>query len=263
MPFTGWLFAIVGKLLKKLRSVPLGVASGEGLLERYLILWFVVVFGFFSFSGTQLPHYLLYGCTPVFILLARYRPEFERRWLAYVPLIAFALLLAALPEVLVFAAGKAGKPFEKMLLDGLVAAFSDEARWLLPLLAVAVIALALWRTLPVWQGLVIAGLLQALVVAAVIAPRVIGVTQGPIREAAMVAKQSGGTVVAWRIIMPSFSVYRQSATPTRVPVEGELVLTRTDRQHEVQKLIAPNLVLREVYQRSFVTLARVEPGKPQ
>ena len=106
--------------------------------------------------------------------------------------------------------------------------------------------------------MVIAGLLQALVVAAVIAPRVIGVTQGPIREAAMVAKQSGGTVVAWRIIMPSFSVYRQSATPTRVPVEGELVLTRTDRQPEVQALLAPGLQMHNLYQKSFVTLARVD-----
>jgi len=258
MPFFGWLLAVAGKVGGRLRRTPLGARQGDGLLERFLLLWFVVVFAFFSFSGTQLPHYLLYGCTPVFILLAIYRPEFERRWLAYLPLILFALILAALPEILVFAASKANKPFEKTLLDGLVLAFSDEARWLLPLLAVATIALVLWRTLPVWQGIVLAALLQALMVSAVIAPRAIGVTQGPIREAAQVAKEAGGTVVAWRIIMPSFSVYRQAATPTRVPVEGELVLTRTDRQHEVQALLAPGLRMNNLYQKSFVTLARVE-----
>ena len=104
----------------------------------------------------------------------------------------------------------------------------------------------------------LAGLLQALLVSAVIAPRAINVTQGPIREAAQVAREAGGTVVAWRIIMPSFSVYRQAATPTRVPVEGELVLTRTDRQPEVQALLAPGLQMRNLYQKSFVTLARVE-----
>lgn len=49
-------------------------------------------------------------------------------------------------------------------------------------------------------------------------------------------------LVAWRIIMPSFSVYRQAATPTPgYPVEGELVLTRTDRRHEVQALLASGL----------------------
>ena len=258
MPFFGWLLAIAGKVGGRLRRTPLGTRQGDGLLERFLLLWFVVVFVFFSFSGTQLPHYLLYGCTPVFILLAAYRPEFERRLLAYAPLILFALILAALPEILVFAAGKATKPFDKTLLDGLVLAFSDEARWLLPSLAVLSIALALWRSLPVWQGIVLAGLLQALMVSAVIAPRAIGVTQGPIREAAQVAKEAGGNVVAWRIIMPSFSVYRQAATPTRVPVEGELVFTRTDRQHEVQALLAPGLRMNNLYQKSFVTLARVE-----
>ncbi|WP_295004136.1 glycosyltransferase family 39 protein [uncultured Dechloromonas sp.] len=258
MPFFGWLLAIVGKVGGRLRRTPLGAMQGDGLFERFLLLWFVVVFAFFSFSGTQLPHYLLYGCTPVFILLAAYRPEYERRWLAYLPLILFALVLAALPEILALAAAKAGKPFEKTLLDGLVLAFSDEARWLLPLLAVVSIGLALWRSLPVWQGVVLAGLLQALVVSAVIAPRAIDVTQGPIREAAQVAKAAGGNVVAWRIIMPSFSVYRQAATPTRVPVEGELVLTRTDRQHEVQALLAPGLRMNPVYQKRFVTLARVE-----
>lgn len=258
MPFFGWLLAIVGKVGGRLRRTPLGTRRGDGLFERFLLIWFVVVFVFFSFSGTQLPHYLLYGCTPVFILLAAYRPENERRWLAYLPLILFALVLAALPEILALAAGKAGKPFEKTLLDGLVLAFSDEARWLLPLLAVVSIGLALWRSLPVWQGVVLAGLVQALIVTAVIAPRAIGVTQGPIREAARVAQEAGGNVVAWRIIMPSFSVYRQAATPTRVPVEGELVLTRTDRQQEVQALLAPGLRMTNLYQKSFVTLARVE-----
>ncbi|WP_434513837.1 ArnT family glycosyltransferase [Dechloromonas sp. ARDL1] len=258
MPFFGWLLAIVAKVGGRLRRTPLGARRGDGLFERFLLIWFVVVFVFFSFSGTQLPHYLLYGCTPVFILLAAYRPENERRWLAYLPLILFALVLATLPEILALAAGKAGKPFEKTLLDGLVLAFSDEARWLLPLLAVVSITLALWRSLPVWQGVVLAGLLQALMVSAVIAPRAIAVTQGPIREAARVAQEAGGNVVAWRIIMPSFSVYRQAATPTRVPVEGELVLTRTDRQQEVQALLAPGLRMTNLYQKSFVTLARVE-----
>ena len=253
LPFTGWLFAIVGKLASALRQ-----SDSEALFERFLILWFVVVFAFFSTSGTQLPHYLLYGCTPVFILLARHRLDFERRWLAFVPIILFALLLAVLPEVLVFATSKVTRPFELALLSGLTAAFADEARWLLPLLAIAVIGLAFWRRLPVWQGLVLAGMLQALTVAFIIAPRVIGVTQGPVREAAMVAKQSGEPVVAWRIIMPSFSVYRHAATPTRVPELGQLVFTRTDRKPEVQALLPPGLVLRDVYQRSFVTLARVE-----
>ena len=258
MPFTGWLLAIAGKLARLARATPLGAARGDGLFERYLLLWFCVVFAFFSSSGTQLPHYLLYGLAPLFILPASHRLGFERRWLAWGPVIAFALLLAALPDVLAFAAAKTTRPYEKGLLDALTVAFADEARWLLPLVALGVIGLALWRQLPVWQGLVLAGMLQAAAIAGVVAPRAIDVTQGPVREAALLVKASGEPVVAWRIIRPSFSVYREAATPTRIPALGELVLTRTDRLPEVQKRLAPGQVLRPTFQKSFVTLARVE-----
>lgn len=262
LPFSGWLLAVVDKLSWKLRATRVGVARGDGLLERFLFIWFVVVFTFFSFSGTQLPHYLLYGATPIFILLAGQRLDFERRWLAYLPVILFGLLLAALPEILVFAAGKVGKPFEKMLVDGLVTAFSDQARWLLPVLLLVSLGLALWRRLPVWQGLVLVGLVQGLLMALVIAPRILSVTQGPVREAAMIVRERPEKVVAWRIIMPSFSVYRQAATPTRIPEPGELVFTRTDRLHEVEKLLPATSVLHVVHQRSFATLARVDKTPP-
>lgn len=263
MPFTGWLLATLGKLTGRLRATPLGAVRGDGLLERYLVLWFGVVFVFFSFSGTQLPHYLLYGCTPLFILLGRFRLDFERRWLAFLPAIAFALILAALPEILVFAAGKVSKPFEKFILDGLVLAFSDQARWLLRMFLLVALALGWWRRLPVWQGLVLLGVAQAILVAAVIAPRAIGVTQGPVREAAMAIKDMDANIVAWRIIMPSFSVYRQKATPTQIPAAGELVFTRTDRQHEVLAKLAPGLKLTPIYQRSFVTVARVDRAEAE
>jgi 4-amino-4-deoxy-L-arabinose transferase-like glycosyltransferase len=41
------------------------------------------VFVFFSFSDTKLPHYLVYGITPLFILMARHRDLLRNRWLAF------------------------------------------------------------------------------------------------------------------------------------------------------------------------------------
>ncbi len=262
MPFTGWLAAIAGKVVGLARRQPLFAAHGQGMLERYLLLWFVVVFLFFSFSGTQLPHYLLYGCTPLFILLARHRLEAERRWLAWVPVVLFAALLAALPEILPLLAQSVKKPYEQVQLAEMVASFADQARWLLPLAALAILGLALWRRLPVWQGLVLAGLVQVTAFSGIIAPRIIAVTQGPVREAAQFVQQRGENVVAYRIIRPSFSVYRQAITPTRVPDEGELVFTRTDRLDQVQAKLPPTLVAKPVFQRSFATVAKVERAAP-
>src|SRR5438105_3830141 len=38
-------------------------AAWRDELQRYLLIWFLFVFGFFSLSGTKLPHYVLYGYT--------------------------------------------------------------------------------------------------------------------------------------------------------------------------------------------------------
>ena len=254
LPFTGWLLAIVGPLVTGLRAR--AEANLGQLLERFLVIWFVVVFVFFSFSNTQLPHYLMYGCTPLFILLARHRLEQERRLLAFVPVILLGLLLAGLPTLLEFAISRNSRPFEALILTGLNSAFADVSRWELAGFAVLVLALALWRRLPVWQGLVLAGLLQALVVFGIVVPKVVGVTQGPVREAGLLARQSGETVVAYKINQPSFSVYRQSITPNRLPLAGETILTRVDHLPEVERDLAP-LHIDEIYRRGFLVLGHV------
>jgi 4-amino-4-deoxy-L-arabinose transferase-like glycosyltransferase len=263
LPFTGWLLAIAGRLWAELRAglQPGGEANLGQLLERFLLIWFVVVFAFFSFSNTQLPHYLMYGCTPLFILLARHRLEQERRLAAFMPVILLGLLFVFLPNILEFAASRNTRPFEAIILAGLVDNFAGAARWWLAAFAGLVFALALWRRLPVWQGLALVGLIQALVVFGLVFPLAVDVTQGPVREAGQFARQSGESVVAYKIHQPSFSVYRQAITPSRLPREGETILTRVDKLAEVQRELAP-LRIEESYRRGFVVLGRVVAGAP-
>lgn len=259
LPFTGWLFAVAGRLLGGLRA---GRSADAGqLLERFLIIWFVVVFVFFSFSNTQLPHYLMYGCSPLFILLARHRLEQERRWFAFLPVILLGLILVALPAILEFAATRNHRVLEAIILDGLLATFSDASRWVLTGFALLVVGLGLWRRLPVWQGLMLAGLLQALVVFGIVFPKAVDVTQGGVREAGLLARQNGDKVIAYKISQPSFSVYRQAITPSRLPVLGDTVLTRADRLDEVARDLAP-LRLDPVFRRGHVVLGRVVDGQP-
>lgn len=261
LPFTGWLLAIAGRVVAAARARSPGLVEGDGLFERFLLIWFVVVFVFFSFSGTQLPHYLVYGCTPLFLLLARHRLA-ERRWLAFLPPILFALLLGALPVLLGIAAERSKRPLESLLLADLQTAFNgDLARAASAGLLVVLLGLAFWRRLPAWQGLVLAGLVQGGVLFGVVAPAIVGATQGPVRAAAAFAAAQPAPVVAWRIYQPSFSVYRRAVTPYRLPQAGELVLTRSDRLGEVVAAVAP-LVVTPVFQQSYVTLARVAPAQP-
>lgn len=263
LPFTGWLLAVAGSQMRRLRT-GLTLAYGPVLFERFLLIWFGVVFVFFSFSRTQLPHYLLYGCTPLFILLARQRPEAKGRGLAFAPVVLFALLLALLPWALELAASQAQRPLDQLLLAGLSSGFADLGGWLLAFTGL-VIAIACWRPLPVWQGLLLLGLVQAALLFGLVLPRLLDVTQGPVREAAAIVGQphlAGRPVVSWGLNQPSFSVYRQAITPSRLPQAGELVLTRSDRLAALQAQLAP-LAVQEIYRRGFIALARVEsPESP-
>ncbi|MFS2018537.1 ArnT family glycosyltransferase, partial [Massilia sp. CT11-108] len=75
LPYTGLLLATLPGM-RRLRATP---------LDTLLWCWFLFVFGFFTLAGTKLTHYLLYGATPLFILMARRRHTLRSRVAALLP----------------------------------------------------------------------------------------------------------------------------------------------------------------------------------
>ena len=70
LPWSGLFIALLAK-----------IRAGFGdPLQRFLWLWFAFVLGFFSLSGTKLPHYVLYGCTPLFVLIGLHAQSARRAW---------------------------------------------------------------------------------------------------------------------------------------------------------------------------------------
>lgn len=246
LPFTGWF----------LRLLPGLHAAWSDPLERFLWIWFGTVFVFFSFSGTKLPHYLLYGATPLFILMAKHRDLLKGRWLAFAPPLIFLGLLAMLPGVIGLAESQADRAHE-------VAMFQDARRvmgfdYLGAMLAglAALIGLLLWSRPPLWQRLILAGVIQTLVVYGVLVPRVFEVMQAPVKEAGLLARELDLPTVVYRTSMPSFSVYRDAITPNRPPLPGELVFLRVDK---LDALAAdfPGLQQDLLYRRGPVALVRM------
>ena len=60
-------------------------------------IWFFFVFLFFSLSGTKLPHYVIYGYTPLFIFMALAYEKIKSEFLYSLPLILFVITLLILP----------------------------------------------------------------------------------------------------------------------------------------------------------------------
>ncbi len=218
MPFAGWLVASLRRLKRAL----------EDPLDRFLWLWFFCVLLFFSFSATKLPHYLLYGITGVLLVMARYREDLRRAWPHFLPVLALLGLFAALPQLMEFAAGQAGRLYEKTLFETGAEVFSGVPQYLLIGGLLLGLGIALLRV-PVWQRLILAGFLQAALVSFIVLPGVLGVLQDGPKAAALYAREQGRYLVYYRVHQPSVSFYARQVIRRDPPRPGDWVYLRVDK----------------------------------
>jgi 4-amino-4-deoxy-L-arabinose transferase-like glycosyltransferase len=245
LPYTALLPRALG-LARSWRSDP---------LATYLLLWFAVVFVVFSFSATQLPHYILYGCTPLFLLFGRERLHAPRAAIALAPALLFTALLTSLPLWLPLAMPPERRAYERGIVELAIASIGPSYYLLGAACIAGVIALLAWSSRPVWQRLLIAGALQAVLVLGAVMPVLADAQQVPTRDAGRIASQYPGEAVSYRTFLPSFSVYRGRATPNRSPQPGELVFLRKDRLRQLQREF-PGEAFTQIYAGGGVLLLK-------
>jgi 4-amino-4-deoxy-L-arabinose transferase-like glycosyltransferase len=240
LPHTGLFLRTLGKIRK----------ANKSDLELFLWLWFGFVFVFFSVSSTQLPHYLLYGATPLFLLMAKYREELSNRLLTLLPAFILTGVLFFLPEIWTLAQPRVGDDFARAIMTVAPDAFDLPYRVWTGLGLTALLVLLFLRGWKPWHRLMGAGIVTAAVVAFGLFPTYGEIQQGPTKEAALLARAQGWEVVMWRLDQPSFAFYYRDVTPLREPEPGEIVFTRVTR---LDRLDQPTEVL---FQKGGVVLAR-------
>jgi hypothetical protein len=247
------LFPFLAPLAGALARVARALRDDD--VQRFAWCTFAVVFVFFSLSRTQLPHYLLYGTTPLFLVLALNRGRFTMPLLVAGPALCGLAFAAALPWLAGQAASRTGNALGRLLLEDFAASLGTlvvPALVAFGVLAVAVIATprlpARWRS--DWL-LYAVGAVPAVFLVAALWPQGIAWFQAPVAAAGRAARNAPA-VVEWNANWPSFSVYRGAVTPSRRPQPGEMVLTRIDRAAE----LPPHDV---VFARREVLLARIRP----
>lgn len=236
LPFTG----LLGNIVKSIQQ------HWKDPLSRFLLIWFTVFLTIFSFSKTQLPHYILNGCVPLIILFARQKYLYNtNRWTTVFP-IGFMALLASLP-FLIPTIVENSKGYDNAALARYAEVFSSSYTFWGAIALLVMLVTAFLPKLRTWQRLVICGLTLNCFVFTEFVAVASGIQQAPIHRAiAFISERNQHTdneetIVAYRMHMPSFSVYRQKITPLRAPKVGELVLTRVDRVDGLDRHIAENL----------------------
>lgn len=249
-----WTLPYTAPLLLALRRLR---AAWRDDLQCYLLLWFGFVLVFFSLSGTKLPHYVLYGITGLVVLMGASMPGLKRRRWALLPSALFLGLLLALPRLVPTA-------LEARLGERLLGidpyyreALSDLGARLGPGFLVATLAglaLSSWamldRRADISASLVATATAAVLVLSLFVVPAVGDALQGPVKEAAALCRAQGLTPVTWKLNAPSFSVYRGAPTPSRRPVAGDVVLTKTRYLHELPRH-------EPLYARNGIALVRI------
>lgn len=248
MPFTALLPGVFARLRK------------PDALDQFLLLWFGFVFLFFSFSGTQLPHYLLYGCTPLFVLFGRAWDRLPSKPWTLLPVLLFSLLLASLPWVLPRIPLDTDRPYEAGIVSLAARSFGLDYS-ILSLAVLAVLLVLLFRRdISPWKALLGAGLALAMQVWFGFMPVLAAAQQVPVQEAALRAKELGTPTVSYRTYLPSFSVYRGAITPNRLPAPGELVFVKLDRIPDLQRELGASVTLIPEFKKGGVALLLRQGG---
>jgi 4-amino-4-deoxy-L-arabinose transferase-like glycosyltransferase len=206
---------------------------------RFMLLWLAFVVVFFSLSGTKLPHYVLYGFTPLVLLAAQ-------------ELVAakLSVRLALCTTILLMVAIGAASPWLAHSLslsthDALYQTLLSTAPaapwvWMSVPVGLLVFALTIWvpnvrNYLTEADGAVAAALVAAGWLVLAVLPWWGQAAQEPIRTlartvpVAQLTEADHQRVVQWRLHQPSFAFYLGQTAERADPVNGDWALTRLDR----------------------------------
>ena len=197
-------------------------------VNRMLLIWFLLVFVFFTIAATKLPHYLMYGVPPVLIMMAYYFQNMNIKWGLGATLIGFSVFLAALPQLIEIAAKDEKDPYHFATLSE-AAQYTPNGYYIwaaLMLLFGIILLVVKWDKL---SQLFVAGTISATTFTFALFAYAVNLQQEPIIGAANFVKENNLTVVTCCIEMPSFNVEAQQLTPMREPKAGEFAFR--DRAH--------------------------------
>jgi len=198
-------------------------------VSRFLLCWAGFALLFFTFSSTKLPHYLLYGTTPLLILMAAAltRPMSARMRLALA--VCQLVLLGLLSWSQLVAGWLATQTKDPLYQTLLMTAPAGPPAWQLLGVGALWLAIWLWPRRPAMERAALGALLGAFWIVHGVLPWWARTLQSPVHELAEIAHERGAEVVQWRARQPSFAFYLGAPTPSAEPAPGQLALVRKDR----------------------------------
>ncbi len=250
-----------GSILYYIPVVLIGLLPWTTLFIKYLVkiknhikkefflygsIWFFFVFVFFSLSGTKLPHYVIYGYTPLFLFMAYYLKEIKSEFLLSLPMIIFLAVLFALPFYLQNALPFIKKDLVKVSIITLLPYFDK-----FYFISIAVLFfLAFFRFGKTVKTLILG--FSMIFVLNYVGWIYAHVRAVPVKEAALyVKKHHIKKVVMYHLNTPSFDIYARMLVEKRKPKPGDIALVRVSTLNEFNYDL--------LFKKGIVALVKIKP----
>ena len=249
-----------GSIFYYIPVILIGFLPWTSLLVKYLIkikeiikndfalfgsIWFFFVFLFFSFSGTKLPHYVIYGYTPVFIFMALSFYKIKSEFLLSLPLILFALTLLVLPFYLRDSLMHF-KDFTKIAIITLLPYFNKFYFGILGFILV----LSLIKFGKEIKAIILG--FSMIFILNYVGWMYSNVRALPVKQAALyVKKHHINKIVMYHLNTPSFDVYAKMIVEKRDPKPGDIVLTKITTLKEFNYEI--------LFKKGVIALIKIKP----
>ena len=249
-----------GSIFYYIPVILIGFLPWTSLLVKYLIkikeiikndfalfgsIWFFFVFLFFSFSGTKLPHYVIYGYTPVFIFMALSFYKIKSEFLLSLPLILFTITLLILPFILRDSLPHF-KDFTKVAIITLLPYFNKFYFGILGFILV----LSLMKFGKEIKAIILG--FSIIFILNYVGWMYSNVRALPVKQAAIyVKKHHIKDVVMYHLNTPSFDVYAKILVEKRHPKPGDIVLTKITTLKEFNYEI--------LFKKGVIALIKIKP----
>lgn len=199
-------------------------------------IWFLFVFIFFSLSGTKLPHYVIYGYTPLFFMMALYVKEIKSNFLYVLPLLTLFLILLFLPEIALLIKPYIKNEFAKVVIESSENYFTFWYRLFFLFSILILLYVSFNKQFDKIKSSLILGFLAIIGINFFVIFIYGKIAQEPIKKAAIIAKKNNyENIVMYKINTPSFIVYSHKFVKKRDPKIGDIVLTKVTALKKIKK----------------------------
>ncbi|WP_187648221.1 ArnT family glycosyltransferase [Nitrosophilus labii] len=220
-------------------------------LYLFFGIWFLFVFLFFSFSGTKLPHYVIYGYTPLFFIMAIYLKDIKNDLLYMLPALILFLILLFLPEIALAIKDNVKDEFAKEIIKESPIYFTLTYRLFFGFSILFLISLSFNKHFDKITKSVLLGFLSVIAINFFVIPTYGKIAQLPIKEAALIAKKYDYDVVMYKLNTPSFILYSEKFVKKRAPKSGDIVLTKITALKNIENY-------KIIYKKNGIALIKVE-----